>query len=106
MRNSRLFLPLFFVFSLLFAQQIGAVHTLKHALEELSQQDKHAPNPSACEKCDNYTQLGSALNVSALNFALRQFSHTPTPQFSSSFNSAKTLTAAARGPPARPQKIA
>lgn len=56
-------------FALLIAQQGAALHALSHLTEPLpsqSQQDKHLPHSSACEKCVAYAGIGSALAASAL----------------------------------------
>jgi hypothetical protein len=99
MKLSRLFTPLFFALALLFAQQVGAAHVLRHTLQELSQQNKKLPHP-ACEKCENYAQLCSALNVAVFDFTPPIFFHEEIRQFAISFHSIHSLTAVARGPPA------
>lgn len=99
MRLSRLFLPLLFIMSLLSAQQVGAAHTLGHALAEQSQQDKHAPHSPACEKCENYAQLGNALGVAAFDLDPPALPAAPLLHRSANFSSAPAPTAVARGPP-------
>ncbi len=101
MRFSRLFLPLFCVAALLFAQQAGAAHALSHALEQ--QQEKHAPNSPACEKCENYAQLGNALGTGTIHFALAEVASGPVFHLPSAFHSSRTFAAAARAPPVLPQ---
>ena len=105
MNLSRLFTPLLFALSLLFAQQVGAAHVLRHTLEEQSQQNKQLPHP-ACAKCQNYAQLGSALNVAAFDFTPPVFFNEQIRQFAVSFHSIHALTAVARGPPVPLRNIA
>lgn len=99
MKSFRQFLPLLLAFSLLFAQQAGAVHVLRHTLAEHSQQNKHAPHQPACEKCATYAQLGSALTTVAFDFTAPQIPDEAALYFAPFFHSAHTLTAVARGPP-------
>ena len=105
MLRSRLFIPLLFVFSLLFVQQIGVGHALLHTLEEQAQQDKQAPHVLACDLCVAYAQLGSALNSTFHSFAVLAISATSVQQRSVAFHSIPALAATARGPPAL-QRIA
>lgn len=99
---------LLLAFALLFAQQVGAMHTLHHALEDLTQQqdDKQAPHSDACEKCANYTQLGNALSVGAYDFTPLLVSGASIQLNTDVFRSILILAAAARGPPAPLQTIA
>jgi hypothetical protein len=101
MKSARLFQPLFFAFVLLFAEQAGAAHTLRHVFEDLTQQqqDKNAPHSDACEKCANYAHIGSALNVVTFEFTPPQFSGETIQHHRASFRSFHTLAAVARGPP-------
>ena len=102
MKLSRtIFLPLLLALALLFAQQAGAAHALHHALENLTQQqeDKQAPHSNTCEQCATYAQLGSALNVGAYNFTPLLVSDETVQQRTTSFLSAHTSPAVARGPP-------
>ena len=94
-------LPLLLAFALLFAQQVGAVHALHHALENLAQQqeDKQSQNSSTCEQCAAYAQLGSALNVGSYDLALLQVSNTRGQYSALYFHSTPALPAVARGPP-------
>lgn len=108
MKPSRaIFFPLLLVFVLLFAQQVGAVHALRHVLEEQTQYDKQLPaNSHACEQCAIYGQLGSALGVSAHNFTPTPVSGDTAEAGSVAFRSIIILAAAARGPPAPLQIVA
>lgn len=99
MRLARLFLPVSLAFALLFAQQVGAVHTLRHELQDLSQKDKQAPHSDACEKCAAYAQLGSALSVGTYDLALPQVANEVELQFANYFRSVHVLAAVARAPP-------
>jgi len=101
MKSSRLFQPLFLAFALLFAQQGGAAHALRHALEDLTQQqeDKQVPHSDTCEKCATYAQLGSALNVGAYDFTPPVLFHEMVQQRTIAFRSVPVLAAAARAPP-------
>lgn len=96
-----IFFPIFLAFVLLFAQQAGAVHTLHHALEDLSQQqnDKQLPHSDACEQCAAYVQLGSALNVGAYDFTLLAASAETQKHLSIAFRRILVLAATARAPP-------
>jgi hypothetical protein len=105
MKMSRLFTPLLFALSLLFAQQVGAAHTLRHTLEDLSQQNKQLPHP-ACEKCEHYAQLCSALNVATFDFTPPVFFSEAIRHFVVTFQSIRAPAAVARGPPAFLQSIA
>jgi len=109
MKLSRaIFFPLLFAFVLLFAQQAGAVHSLHHALEDLTQQqeDKQAPHSDTCEKCADYAQLGSALGVGAYDFTPLLVSDETIQHRTFAFRSIHALAATARGPPAQLQRIA
>ena len=92
---------LLLAFSLLFAQQVGVAHALHHALENLTQQqeDKQSPTSNACEKCDAYAQLGSALNVGIYDLTLLRVSNELVEQHFLSSRSIPTLASVARGPP-------
>ena len=97
--SRRLFLPLLFALSLLFAQQGGISHALRHILAEQKQQDKHAPHSNTCDQCASYAQLGGALNSTIHTFALTIISSSALPQRSVTFNSFHVIAATARGPP-------
>jgi hypothetical protein len=99
MKSARLILPLLCALSLLFAQQVGAAHTLSHELEEQSQQHKHSSDSPACEKCAAYAQLGSALSAGAVAFTPPQISGVSIRHRSTSFQTLHLLAAVARGPP-------
>lgn len=99
MKPSRFFLPVLFAFALLFAQQVGAEHVLRHAFEEVSQKDKQAPHSNTCEKCATYAQLGSALSVGTYDLPLPQVVNEVVLSFSTTFQSIHTLAATARSPP-------
>jgi hypothetical protein len=101
MSLSRLFQPVFFAFVLLFAQQAGAAHALKHAVEDLTQQqsDKQTSQSKTCEQCESYAQLSNALNVGVYDFALLLVSGESFQHVHISLRSIPVLAAAARGPP-------
>lgn len=100
MNSARLILSLLCAFSLLFAQQAGAAHTLSHEFEQQSQHHKHSSDSPACEKCAAYAQLGSALNAATIAFVPPQISSTAQWHHSTAFQSLHLLAAVARGPPA------
>lgn len=101
MPNLRFFPLLLFAFVLLFAQQGSALHTLRHAFaEQTQQQDKQAPHAKDCEQCTTYAQLGSALNSGDLSFELDTSLVQTFAQNYSTFITRHTLLASARGPPA------
>jgi hypothetical protein len=101
MKHSRLFLPLLCTFALLFAQQAGAAHTLRHVLEYLKQQlqDKQSPHSDACDKCVNYAQLASALNVAVFDFAPPRVSSETIQHLAIAFRSIRVFAAESRAPP-------
>ncbi len=100
MRNS-LPIRLFFIFSLLFAQQAGAAHAVHHALEDLTQQqhDKKSPHSDACGKCAAYAQLGNALSVAVFDLPPPVAIGQPTQFQIAAFRSTPILAADARAPP-------
>jgi len=110
MSFSRLFLPLLFAFSFLFAQQGGITHALSHTLAGQNQpennqpksndKDKQAPHSQAYDQCASYAQLGGALNSTLHSFAILTTSTASVPQLTIAFNSIPVLAANARGPPA------
>jgi len=100
MLNSRLFTSVFFAFALLFAQQGGALHALRHAFEEqIQQKNKQSPHSQTCEQCASYAQLGSALNSGFLSFDLQSSLFRSFTQAPLVFFTQHTLPAIARGPP-------
>jgi len=106
MRWLRLFMPLFFLLALLSAQQLGAIHALSHALSEQSEKDKHVPHSTACELCEIYAQLSSALSATVFDFIPPIFSSEAIHHVATNFQSVSILVAVARGPPAFLQQIA
>ena len=102
MRYSRAFFPLLLVLTLLFAQQVGVMHALGHALAKQGQdqQDKQTPHyPAACGQCAAYTQLGSALN-GAISFLLAVAAIVAVVRTGTiTFRSTQPLVVVARGPP-------
>ncbi len=102
MKLNRALTPLFFAFALLFAQQAGAAHALTHAFEQTRQQDGQAPDSPACDKCEQYAQMGSALHVSAFHLPGAAATGTVALQKDGSCRSADIYAAAARGPPPVP----
>jgi hypothetical protein len=106
MKPSRLFLPLVVALSLLSAQQVGAAHTIRHALQQLGHQDQDASHSGACEKCENYFQLGSALGVGLYTPPLLDAPAESGTPFVEHFTSLAPPAAAARGPPASLRMIA
>jgi hypothetical protein len=109
MKLSRtVFFPLLLAFVLLFAQQAGAVHSLHHVLEDLTQQqdDKYSPHSDACEKCADYAQLSNALSVGTYDFTPLVVTDEAIQQRTIAFRSIPILAATARGPPAKLQSIA
>jgi hypothetical protein len=107
MRNT-LFARLLLITALLFAQQAGAAHALRHALEDLApqQEDKQVPHSGACEQCATYMQLGGALNVGAYKFTPLIVSGEAIQHRSTSFRSIHVFAAVARGPPSFLQSFA
>jgi hypothetical protein len=105
MKHLRLFLPLLCACSLLFAQQAGAAHTVNHLLEQARNQDKQSQPSPACEKCAAYAQLGSALNVAAIDFVPPAATDEIIHFVATGFHSHHTLAAVARGPPVSPNIV-
>jgi hypothetical protein len=106
MSSMRIFLPLLFALSLLCAQQAGAAHAVHHALEQSQQKGKHSSHSTVCEKCENYAQLGSALNVGSYLPPLLPANPEAAVSFAATFHTIHTLAAIARGPPLFLQKTA
>jgi len=99
MLNLRFFQPLFFALVLLFAQQGGALHALRHALAEQTQQHKQTPHSPYCAECTTYAQLGGALNSGYLSFDLHSSLIQTLAQHHVVFFTQSTIPAIARGPP-------
>lgn len=92
--------PLLFAIALLFAQQGGALHTLRHVFaEQTQQQNKQAPHAKDCEQCTTYAQLASALDSESLSFGLHPSFSQTLAQHHFLFFTRHTLPAVARGPP-------
>ena len=101
MLNLRLVQSIVFAAALLLGQQGGALHALRHALaEQTQQQNKQAPAPPDCEQCISYAQLGSALNISFLSFDLCSELAQALAQHPFLLLTHHTLPTVARGPPA------
>jgi hypothetical protein len=101
MLSLRFFQPLLFALALLFAQQGGALHALRHALaEQAQQQNKQAPHSPYCEECTSYAQLGGALDSAYLSFELHSSLIQTLAQHHIAFFTQSTIPAIARGPPA------
>jgi len=106
MLNLRFFLPVFLALALLFAQQGGALHTLRHAFAaQTQQQDKQTPHANDCEQCTSYAQLGSGLNSGFFSIELHSSSMQTLAQALVLFCTQHTLAAIARGPPALQRSI-
>lgn len=105
MKLARIFFPVLLALALLFAQQSGVAHSLTHALDEQSQQNKHFPQSSACEQCAVYAQLGSALNSASCSFLVIAIPAEALHNGVIAFRSTLPPTAIARGPPAQLQII-
>jgi hypothetical protein len=96
----RTVVPLLFAAVLLFAQQGSALHGLRHAFaEQTQQQDKQAPHANDCEQCTSYSQLGSAINNGDISFKLHASPAGIFAQNYAAFITRHTLPATARGPP-------
>lgn len=107
MSRSRLFLPLLLIFSLLFAQQSGFIHTLRHMLSGHEQQNhQQTPHNHYCDQCALDIQLGSALHNASLTFTLPLPSADVWSHDSIFFHQLHSLSATARGPPALLQLFA
>jgi len=100
MLTLRFVTALLFAITLLFAQQGGVLHALRHTLaEQTQQQNKKAPHSPYCEQCTSYAQLGGALNSTYLSFELHSSLVQTLAQHYFVFFTRHTLTAIARGPP-------
>lgn len=105
MSLSRFFLPLLIVSSLLFAQQAGIAHTVRHTLTDQKQRDKQTSHSHNCEQCALDAQLGSALHSTAISLALPLLAAAVWTRRGTSRRQSRIRTASARGPPAL-QRIA
>ena len=106
MLNSRFILPVFLALVLLFAQLGGALHALRHAFaEQTQQQDKQTPHAKDCEQCTSYAQLGSGLNSGFFSIELHSALIQTLTQALFLFYTRHTLAATARGPPVFPRSI-
>lgn len=100
MLNLRFFQPLLFALVLLFAQQGGALHALRHAFAEpTQQQNKQTPHSPYCAECTTYAQLDGALNSGYLSVELHSSSIWTVAQHHVVFFTQSTIPAIARGPP-------
>jgi len=88
------------VLALLLGQQGSALHSLRHAFAEQTQQQQKKNSPAAeCEHCISYAQFSGTLYSAKLSF---DFASSFTETFSTPellLLSTHTLTAVARGPP-------
>jgi hypothetical protein len=98
MRSSRLLLPLFLVFALLFAQQGAVTHSISHVLAE-QKQDQSLPHNQHCDLCEVYAQIGSAVGVSHVHFDFASVCEENLTNHSVSFRSIAFTAFAARAPP-------
>lgn len=106
MLTLRLFPSLFFALVLLFAQQGGALHTLRHIFaEQTQQQNKQIPHTQDCEQCTTFAQLGSALDSGFLSFDLLSSLIQAVAQDYLVRFTQPPLPAIARGPPTLPRSI-
>lgn len=80
-------------------QQGGAMHALRHAFAEQTQQQKQTSHPGDCEQCISYAQLGSALNSSYLFPGLLTSLTQALVQLHFVFFTHHSIPATARGPP-------
>jgi hypothetical protein len=98
MRTSRLFLPLFLLLALLFAQQGAVTHGIAHTLAAQSQ-DQSLPHDNHCDLCATYAQIGSAVGVGHIHFDFASTFETTFTAHSFSFHSIAFTAFAARAPP-------
>lgn len=100
MKPNRVLTSLFLACTLLFAQQAGAAHALGHAFEHSRLQDKQAPDSPACDKCEQYAQMGSALHACPFALFHPLATGVTVPPHEAAPHSTNVLSADARGPPA------
>jgi hypothetical protein len=98
MRSSRLFLPLFLISALLFAQQGAITHSISHVLAEQTQ-DQSLPHDKHCDLCAAYAQIGSAVGVSHIHFDFASSFAATSDTYSVVFRSFAFSAFAARAPP-------
>ena len=98
MRSSRLLLPLFLLFALLFAQQGAVTHGISHVLAEQSQ-DQSLPHHEHCDLCAVYAQIGSAIGSGHVSFDFTSSFEETLTAHSVSFHSVAFNAFAARAPP-------
>lgn len=100
MRLARPLLPFYLLLALLCAQQAGGTHAISHALEHARQQDSSQPAQTACEQCEHYAQLGSALGMVSPALAPPSAAYEIATHIFLSYSPRLLSGAAARGPPA------
>jgi hypothetical protein len=98
MKTSRLFLPLFLLLALLFAQQGAVTHGIAHVMAEQSQ-DQSLPHEGHCDFCDAYDQIGSMVGSSIAGFTPLLDFDSPTTEHIYTFTSVASFSFAARAPP-------
>ena len=98
MRSSRLFLPLFLVFALLFAQQGAFAHGIAHTMAKQSH-DQSLPHDKHCDLCAVYAQIGGAIGSSHIHFDFSSSFEETLTTYSTSFRSIAFTAFAARAPP-------
>ena len=85
---------------LLLGQQGGAMHALRHAFaEQTQQQQKQTSHPNDCERCISYAQLGGAVNSSYLFPGLLTSLTQALAQLHFVCFTSHSIPATARGPP-------
>jgi hypothetical protein len=98
MRSLRLFLPLFFIFALLFAQQGAMTHSIAHTLAEQSR-DQSLPHHEHCDLCAMYAQIGGAVASGHVHFDFAASFEDALANHFISFRSIAFSAFAARAPP-------
>jgi hypothetical protein len=98
MRSSRVLLPLFLLFALLFAQQGALTHGIAHTLAEQAQ-DQSLPHDQQCELCAAYAQIGNAVGSDSVHFDFAAPAETTLSSHSASYRSISFAAFAARAPP-------
>jgi hypothetical protein len=98
MKIPRIIYPLLLAFALLFVQQSGAAHGIRHALAE-QKQDQSLPHDTVCELCALYAQVAGAPSSTAVSFGLLDLTDAFHLAFFEPLPSATFSAFSARAPP-------
>jgi hypothetical protein len=86
------------IVALLFVQQGAIMHSISHVLTEQTQ-DQSLPHDKYCKLCAVYAQMGSAINVSHIDFDFSSVFEAASTSYRATFRSIAFTAFAARAPP-------